>query len=87
MKEHCGHEIDIGNLYRTLRRMEKDDRIISNWQKGNGVPDKRIYSITKEGKESLSDAVVSLQKTDKLIHRLFEGYEINYCSFNKQSRN
>lgn len=78
LKEHCGHKIDIGNLYRTLRRMEKDDWISSDWQEGNGVPNKRTYSITIEGKEILSNAVISLQKTDKLIHRLFEGYQNNF---------
>jgi len=75
LKEHCGHEIDFGNLYRTLRRMETDEWIRSDWKKGDGAPDKRIYSTTPEGKEVLADAIISLERTDKLLHRLFEKYK------------
>lgn len=75
LKEHCSHEIDFGNLYRTLRRMEEDQWIQSAWKRGDGAPDKRIYSITQEGKEILADAIVSLEKTDRLVHFLFDRYK------------
>lgn len=75
LKQHCRHEVDIGNLYRTLRRMEKDGWVQSDWKEGSGVPDRRIYSITPDGKEVLHDTVLSLEKTDELLHLLFDRYK------------
>ena len=46
LEKHCGENVDIGNLYRTLRKMEKVGWVISVWEKGNIGPDKRKYEIT-----------------------------------------
>ena len=73
--EHCGEKVDIGNLYRTLRRMEMDGWITSDWSKNEAGPDRRNYTITKEGREFLETAATSLVKTDKLINRFLEGYQ------------
>ena len=76
--EHCEEKVDIGNLYRTLRRMEMDGWITSDWSKNESGPDRRNYTITMEGKEFLEIASTSLVKTDKLIHRFLEGYQKNF---------
>ena len=74
LEKHCGHKVDIGNLYRTLRKMEMKGWVESSWDKNEAGPDRRVYIITKEGKEFLALAVSSLTQTDKLIHRFFKGF-------------
>ena len=75
LEKHCGEKVDIGDLYRTLRRMEKDDWVKSYWEKNEAGPDRRTYTITKEGKDFLESAASSLTQTDKLIHRFLNGYK------------
>ncbi len=74
IETHCGEKVDIGDLYRTLRRMEQDEWVTSAWDKNESGPDRRIYTLTKNGKEFLDIAAASLGRTDKLIHRLLDGY-------------
>lgn len=75
LEHKCGEKVDIGNLYRTLRRMEKDSWVRSDWSKNDSGPDRRTYTITQEGLEFLKNAVSSLIRTDVLIHRLLAGYK------------
>ncbi len=75
LEKHCGEEVDIGDLYRTLRRMERDSWVKSDWEENKAGPDRRTYTITKEGKNFLGDAASSLVLTDKLIHHFLEGYK------------
>ncbi len=75
LEKHCGEKVDIGNLYRTLRRMEMDGWVESDWNKNESGQDKRTYKITKEGVDFLKMAVSSLSQTDKTIHRLLERYK------------
>lgn len=76
LEEHCGEKVDIGNLYRTLRRMESDQWVKSEWNENDLGPNRRTYIITKEGSEFLKIAVTSLTDTDKLIHKFLKGYQI-----------
>ena len=78
LEKHCGEKVDIGNLYRTLRKMETRGWIESSWDKNETGPDRRIYSITQAGVEYLEVAAASLGKTDKLIHHFFDGYQKHY---------
>lgn len=75
LEKHCGHKVDIGNLYRTLRKMEDNNWIVSNWQSNKIGPDKRTYRITSEGKTVLHGAVTSLTKTHNLLSRFLTGYK------------
>ena len=75
LEKHCGEKVDIGGLYRTLRRMERDGWVKSDWEKNKSGPDRRTYTITSEGKDFLKSATSSLTRTDKLIHRFLEGYQ------------
>src|SRR4030067_3355010 len=70
LEKHCGEKVDIGNLYRTLRKMETKGWVNSNWDENQGGRNKRVYKITNDGREILKDAVTSLKKTDNLIHLL-----------------
>ena len=75
LEKHCGEKVDTGNLYRTLRKMEKNEWIKSDWEKGSIGPNKRKYEITKNGKQALKDAFVSLKYTQSLIKRFLAGYK------------
>lgn len=77
LEKHCGEKVDIGNLYRTLRRMERDGWVESDWEENTAGPDRRTYIITKNGQEFLKIAASSLIHTDKLIHRFLDGYQKN----------
>jgi len=78
LETHCGEKVDVGDLYRTLRRMEHDGWVNSTWERKENQRDKRIYTITEEGRAFLKHAVVSLRQTDELIHHLFSGYRKVY---------
>jgi len=75
LEKHCGEKIDIGNLYRTLRKLEKNELVISSWGKNSSGPDRRAYTITNKGRQYLQLATVSLTKTDNLIHQFLEVYQ------------
>jgi len=78
LAKHCGERVDVGDLYRTLRRMEHDGWVSSAWDRKTNGRDKRVYTITQEGRAFLKHAVTSLQQTDALIHHLFSGYQKAY---------
>jgi len=78
LENQCGHRIDIGNLYRTLRQMEKHRWIVSDWQKNTIGPDKRIYKITPNGVAILHEAASTLQTTHRLLSRFLNGYNKMY---------
>ena len=44
---------DPGGLYRALRRLERDGLVRSAWQPSAAGPDRRIYELTRAGKEEL----------------------------------
>ena len=77
LEKHCGEKVDIGNLYRTLRKMEVNGFVESEWDKNESRPDRRVYTVTKTGLDFLKEAVFSLTQTDMLIHNFLEGYQRN----------
>lgn len=78
LEKHCGEKVDIGNLYRTLRKMELNGWVKSEWDGNKTGRDRRMYIITKNGKKILEEAVTSFVQTDKLIHRFLEGYQKSF---------
>ena len=77
LEKHCGEKVDIGDLYRTLRRMESRGWVKSDWEKNKAGPDRRTYTITSEGKDFLRLASSSLTRTDKLLHKFLDGFQKN----------
>ena len=75
LEKHCGEKVDIGNLYRTLRKMERNGWVESNWERGSIGPTKRKYQITHKGGKMLKEAVSHLKKTQDLIAHFFTGYQ------------
>jgi len=45
-----------GTLYPLLHRLEKDGYLSAEWQIQEGKPNRKVYSITDNGRERLHDA-------------------------------
>lgn len=66
--------VDQGNVYRTLRQLEKDDLIKSEWDTTEAGPAKRIYSITEAGEAYLNTCTDALEHYQSIINRFFTIY-------------
>lgn len=68
-------EFNIGTLYRTLRKMEKDNYVTSKWLEGGQGPKKRVYRITESGKNTLTQLIEMLKSRKKRIEKLIDSYK------------
>jgi PadR family transcriptional regulator PadR len=66
--------IDQGNVYRTLRQLEKDNMVKSEWDTSAGGPAKRIYSLTDAGEQYLKSWASSLEQYQSMLDRFFTMY-------------
>jgi len=73
-----GDTLDMGNLYRTLRRMEEDGWLHSTWVTDSPGPHKRVYEINDTGKQSLQSWAMGLQTLQSVLGRFFEMYQIQF---------
>ena len=57
VKEHAltDGEIDRGALYRTLRQLEQNDYVVSEWDLRESGPARRVYSLTRSGEQHLAE--------------------------------
>jgi PadR family transcriptional regulator len=63
-----------GSFYRTLRQMEKDGMVSSNWDILEGGPARRVYSITDAGQAYLDHWVQSLDRYQRMMDTFFRMY-------------
>lgn len=63
-----------GTVYRTLRQMEKDGVIKSNWDTSAAGPARRVYSITDAGEAYLTYWADSLNHYQKMMNTFFQLY-------------
>jgi PadR family transcriptional regulator, regulatory protein PadR len=68
-------ELNMGSLYHTLRKMEKDSLVTSSWEEGKQGPRKRVYRITEAGKGNLQDWIGIFKKRRTQISSLINHYE------------
>ena len=61
--------IDVGNLYRVLRRLEEQGLVSSEWDESVPGPAKRTYDLTDAGGEALERWAASLAETRDRIDR------------------
>lgn len=66
--------VDQGNVYRTLRKLEKDNMVKSEWDMSTGGPAKRIYSLTEAGEAYLQTCSDSLTQYQSILNRFFTIY-------------
>jgi len=58
-------EIEVAALYRTLRQLEKNDCVTSEWDVGGGGPARRLYKLTPRGEQHLDEWVSVLEHVSK----------------------
>ncbi len=68
-------QLNIGSLYRVLRRMETDSLVLSSWEQGGQGPRRRIYEITEEGRTMLSIWSDHVRARKAAIEHLLDTYE------------
>lgn len=66
--------IDQGNVYRLLRKLEKENMVKSEWDTSTGGPAKRIYSLTDVGEAYLKTCTDSLIQYQSILNRFFNMY-------------
>lgn len=62
-----GFERDPGGLYRTLRSMEREGLVRSEWQLSLTGPGRRCYELNDEGRRRLHDDAESLAETRRIL--------------------
>ncbi|NLK08396.1 MAG: PadR family transcriptional regulator, partial [Firmicutes bacterium] len=67
--------LNVGTLYRTLRRLEKGGFAASDWESSGRGPRRRVYTITKEGQEALATWMEIIRGNKNRIKRLLARYE------------
>lgn len=67
-------ELNISTLYRTLRHMEQSEWVRSHWESGGQGPQRRVYSITAQGRDALDDWVQVLRMRRERIGLLLDAY-------------
>ncbi|MCP8968510.1 poly-beta-hydroxybutyrate-responsive repressor [Ectobacillus ponti] len=73
--------IDQGNVYRTLRKLEKEKLISSTWDTSEGGPAKRIYSLTEYGEQYLTSCASSFEQYQNMLRTFFNLYTSAFFSF------
>ena len=67
--------IDMGNLYRILRSLEREGLVSSTWDDLSPGPAKRIYAITDSGRTVLDQWVGAFSKAQQQIEAFVRRYE------------
>jgi poly-beta-hydroxybutyrate-responsive repressor len=80
MPEVSGEDrVDVGNLYRTLRSLEDEGLVTSEWSAELPGPTKRTYTLTADGRELLAAWVAALEQLregiNSFLHHTTEGGE------------
>ena len=68
-------DLNIGSLYRSLRKLEDQDLVSSVWEEASSGPKRRVYTITPSGKQELHNWIPVLKERKARIEQLLEVYE------------
>jgi poly-beta-hydroxybutyrate-responsive repressor len=66
--------VDPGSVYRTLRQLEREGLVRSDWSTRSEGPARRIYSMTDAGRDYLSGWAVALRGYQTMLDRFFAQY-------------
>lgn len=67
--------VDIGSVYRTLRKLEKEGFAKSSWQKTKGQKKKRYYEITSQGMRLLEKWTERIKERKKALSKFVRIYQ------------
>ncbi|PSH03822.1 MAG: PadR family transcriptional regulator [Acidobacteria bacterium] len=62
-------EIDPGALYRTLRTLEANGNVVSEWGSESSGPARRVYRLTKTGEAHLREWAAVLDHLSESLQR------------------
>lgn len=62
-------EIERAALYRTLRRLEENGNVVSEWDVDTGGPARRVYRLTSKGEKHLDEWATVLEHVSKSMAR------------------
>lgn len=65
-------QVDSGNIYRLLRRLEQDGFVTSTWSEGEHGPQRREYLLTREGCEHLVSWRKPLQARERAFRSVID---------------
>jgi poly-beta-hydroxybutyrate-responsive repressor len=71
LQEHAitDAEIERGALYRTLRKLEMNRNVRSEWETDQGGPARRVYKLTAQGEQHLEEWATVLAHVSKSMAR------------------
>lgn len=69
-----------GALYTILRRMENRGLVTSEWEKKEAGADRRVYTLTEEGKQVLKEGLETVKVRSQLMENLSQFYDKNFSS-------
>lgn len=58
-------EVDVGGLYRALRRLEDEGAVVSRWHEDSSGPPRREYELTQHGYELAEEWLDILRKRER----------------------
>jgi len=64
--------IDAPALYRTLRNLEQNGHVVSEWDTSQAGPARRVYRLTESGRRHLGEWLVVLERLTEGLERLTE---------------
>ncbi len=75
LPELGGERVDVGNLYRFLRRLEGEGIVESEWHGDLPGPAKRTYSLTPAGDRLLGQWAEALRQSREEVSTFLDRYE------------
>jgi PadR family transcriptional regulator PadR len=72
-------EIEKAVLYRTLRRLEENGYIKSDWDMGEPGPARRVYALTRDGERHLKEWAQVLAKVASSMTRFVRKASSGRC--------
>jgi DNA-binding PadR family transcriptional regulator len=71
LQEHALTDADIERaaLYRTLRQLEANGNVVSEWETEGAGPARRVYRLTPQGREHLDEWATVLDHVSKSMAR------------------
>ena len=68
-------QMDISIIYRTLRNLEAEGLVSDSWDDNSLGPQRRVYTITPQGEEILTEWIQNLRQRRKEIEALEAAYD------------
>jgi len=67
-----------GAIYTMLRRMEERGLVVSNWEKKESGPDRRVYTLTEAGVKVLREGLEMVKTRRQLMNGLVQFYDTHF---------